>query len=134
MTDTTQPSARLRDAEIEQYRELSEQATAGPWEIAENGHRNSLRSPDATRQQYRDGSKSKLLTCWGNHHYDDSEYLDAAFIAASRTIGPQLAEEVLRLREEIQMLLEFWPYDMKPDSPYWRLFALIRDDEQEARS
>lgn len=89
----TQPdSARLTDAEIAAYRELSEQATAGPWGREKAAERmGGWEIAPLDSEGECDWSREVCATASN----DDA---NSAFIAASRTIGPALAEEVLDWR------------------------------------
>ena len=72
----------MTDADLKAAAELADKATPGPWE-----HRG-----DEITATHPDGSG------WSVGHTLDSE--DAAFIAASRTLIPQLLAEVDRLTKE----------------------------------
>lgn len=86
MTQTD--SARLTDAEIEAYRALGRKASPEPWTVDRDEH------------PVLDGPGYCHVDGWTDHgeDYMNLDPTDAAFIAASRTIGPALAEEVLEWR------------------------------------
>ena len=113
----------MTDTEIQDYLKLAEGATAAPWYAVDSnpdeGEADVWAAP-LCPHGYPDPSWKKHRTARGEHPcwsvgrlagrpgwevdcgcpgYGLCEH-DAAFIAASRTAGPYLAGEVLRLRQE----------------------------------
>lgn len=91
----------LTDEQIEAYLALADTATPGPWTV--DVHRETVTDVWRFLGSDTDGDNPVVFDCssvdyeGGGWPPNDS---DTAFIAQSRTIGPALAAELLRLRAE----------------------------------
>jgi hypothetical protein len=101
----------LTPSAVRAYLEQSERATEGPWRYnplkcyrpGVAGAKPVLTDQEGVFSSTPDGSPTIALTGESN---DPQSMADAAFIAASRTMGPALAREWLALREEVDAALD----------------------------
>lgn len=108
----------MTNEDIEQFIELADKTTLGPWhhELERYAAKNVI------------GNKP-LDDRWIAHCQPEfNGYYNAEFIAASRTIAPDLAKEVLRLREHNQQLLmDYENVRLERDFPIAKENRMLRD-------
>jgi hypothetical protein len=116
------PTNPLTPESVRAYLEQSERATEGPWEWRERrtggdptGEDDGLYSGEM--RVHSDGSA-------GGEYSPDIDVFgpDAAFIAASRTMGPALAREWERMREALAPFAMF-VRAFDADKPDWTVIA-----------
>lgn len=95
------PVKRLPAREAKRALELADAATPGEWEP----HVERWHNPYGPDEEGGSGPRFEAKYVGGKPVTSVQAFADADFIAESRTLVPELAEEVLRLRKELSATL-----------------------------
>jgi hypothetical protein len=98
------------DDELRAYLKLAEAATGGPWWTGDGEEWSYYQGADAVLAEK---SGRPRVLAGTNVNFLEAAHADAAFIAASRTLGESSAREVLRLREALRKIARVSMWDAK---------------------